>query len=215
MADSSKRAWRKPVIDILPRSDFPINEFAGDIIVPGDAGYDSARRIWNASIDKHPALIARCKGVADIVTAVTYARANNLIASVRGGGHNVAGRALCNDGIVIDLSAMRGVIVDPHSRSVRVQAGATLTDIDRETHVYGLAVPTGTVGRTGIAGLTLGGGVGWLVRKHGLTCDNLLACEVVTANGKLITASQNVQPRSLLGTARRRKWSWNRILIPV
>jgi FAD/FMN-containing dehydrogenase len=178
------------VIDIPPQSDFPNTEFAGDIIVPGDAEYHSARPIWNAGIDKHQALITRCKGVSDIVTAVKYAGASSLTASIRGGGHDVSGRALCNDGIVIDLSAMRSVIVDPHSRSVLVQGGATLADVDRETRVYGLAVPTGTVGRTGIGDLTLWGGVGWLVRKHGLTCDNLLACEVVTANGKLVTASK-------------------------
>jgi FAD/FMN-containing dehydrogenase len=169
-------------------------DFAGEVIVPGDAGYDSARRIWNASIDKRPGAIARCSGVADVVRSVKFARANNLLVSVRGGGHNVAGRALCDDGIVIDLSAMRGVVVDPQSRTVRVQGGATLADVDRETHAYGLAVPTGTVSRTGIAGLTLGGGVGWLVRKYGLTCDNLLSCEVVTAEGKLVTASETTNP---------------------
>ncbi len=169
-------------------------DFAGEVIVPSDAGYDSARRIWNASIDKRPGVIARCSGVADVVRTVKFARANDLLVSVRGGGHNVAGRALCDDGIVIDLSAMRGVVVDPQSRTVRVQGGATLADVDRETHAYGLAVPTGTVSRTGIAGLTLGGGVGWLVRKYGLTCDNLLSCEVVTAEGKLVTASETTNP---------------------
>jgi FAD/FMN-containing dehydrogenase len=182
------RAIDSTLIDTLK------NDFAGEIIVPGDVAYDSARRIWNASIDRYPAVIARCSGVADIVSAVKFARANDLVASVRGGGHNVAGRALCDDGIVIDLSTMRGVVVDPQSQTVRVQGGATLADVDRETHAYGLAVPTGTVSRTGIAGLTLGGGVGWLVRKYGLTCDNLLSCEVVTADGELLTASRTINP---------------------
>jgi hypothetical protein len=170
------------------------SDFRGQVILPGDAGYDAARRIWNASIDKHPAMIARCSGVADIVSAVNFARANDLPVSVGSGGHNVAGRALCDDGIVIDLSAMRGVIVDPQSRTVRVQGGATLADVDRETHAYGLAVPTGVVAKTGIAGLTLGGGVGWLVRKYGLTCDNLVSCEIVTAKGEAITAAENINP---------------------
>jgi FAD/FMN-containing dehydrogenase len=164
-------------------------DFHGEVIEPGDADYDRARRIWNASIDKRPGLIARCAGVADIVDAVKFARANDVLVAVRGGGHNVGGRALCDDGIVVDLSAMKGVFIDAERRTVRVQGGATLGDVDRETHLHGLAVPTGVVPRTGIAGLTLGGGVGWLVRKYGLTCDNLLACEVVTADGKLMTAS--------------------------
>src|ERR1700730_2113299 len=173
--------------------------FRGEVIQPGDSGYEAARRIWNASIDKHPGVIARCSGVADVVSSVKFARANNLLASIRGGGHNVAGRALGDDGIVIDLSAMKGVVVDPQSRTVRVQGGATLADIDRETHAYGLAVPTGTVSGTGIAGLTLGGGVGWLVRKYGLTCDNLLSCEVVTAEGKLLTASNGINADLIWG----------------
>jgi FAD/FMN-containing dehydrogenase len=168
-------------------------DFRGQIIVPGDADYDAARRIWNASIDKYPGAIARCSGAADVVAAVKFARTNDILVSVRGGGHNVAGRALC-DGLVIDLSAMKGVVVDPQSRTVRVQGGATLGDVDRETHAYGLAVPTGVMSKTGIAGLTLGGGVGWLVRKYGLTCDNLISCEVVTADGQLVTASEAVNP---------------------
>jgi FAD/FMN-containing dehydrogenase len=139
------------------------------LILPGDAEYECVRKIWNASIDMRPALIARCSGVADIASAIAFARTNGLSASVRGGGHNVAGRALCDNGVVIDLSMMKAVIVDPQARTVRVQGGATLADVDRETHPYGFAVPTGMVSMTGIAGLTLGGGVGWLVRKYGLT----------------------------------------------
>jgi len=163
--------------------------FRGELFRPGDAAYNQARRIWNASIDKHPALIARCSGVADIVSAVSFAREKNLLTAIRGGGHNVAGRALCDDGIVIDLSRMRSVHVDPANRTVRVQGGATLADLDRETHAFGLAVPSGVVSKTGIAGLTLGGGVGWLVRKYGMSIDNLLSCQIATANGKILQAS--------------------------
>src|SRR6266404_5159517 len=144
-------------------------DFHGQVILPGEDGYDAARRIWNACIDKHPGLIARCSGAADVVQAVKFARANDLLVAVRSGGHNVGGRALCDEGIVIDLSRMTGVFVDAQRQTARVQGGATPGDVDRETHVYGLAVPAGVVSRTGIAGLTLGGGVGWLVRKHGLT----------------------------------------------
>jgi FAD/FMN-containing dehydrogenase len=163
--------------------------FCGQALLPGDAGYDTARRIWNASIDKHAGLIARCSDAADVVRAVKFSRANNLLVAVKSGAHNVAGRALCDDGIVIDLSAMNRVSVDPKLRTVRVQAGAPLGEVDRETHPHGLAVPTGVVSKTDIAGLTLGGGVGWLVRKYGLTCDNVLSCEVVTAQGEIVTAN--------------------------
>jgi FAD/FMN-containing dehydrogenase len=162
--------------------------FEGQVLLPGDDGYDSARHIWNASVEKHPGLIARCSRTADVVRAVTFAHANDLLVAVKGGGHNVAGRALCDDGIVIDLSPMNAIFVHPQLRTVRVQAGALLRDVDRETHPHGLAVPTGVVSKTGIAGLTLGGGTGWLTRKYGLTCDNVLACEVVTAEGEVITA---------------------------
>ncbi|HWT98726.1 MAG TPA: FAD-binding oxidoreductase [Terriglobales bacterium] len=165
-------------------------DFQGHVILPGDADYAQARQIWNASIDKYPGMIARCRGTMDIMRAVTFARENNLLVSVRGGGHNVAGRALCDDGLVIDLSLMNGVHVDPKHRTVWVQAGTTLGDMDRETALYGLAVPCGVISETGIAGLTLGGGVGWLVRKYGLSCDNLIGCEVVTAEGKLVTANE-------------------------
>jgi FAD/FMN-containing dehydrogenase len=171
-----------------------INAFGSQALLPGNAGYDSARRLWNATIDKYPGLIVRCLSAADVVHAAKFARANNLLVAIKSGGHNVAGRALCDDGIVIDLSPMNGVSVDPTSRTVRVQAGALLGDVDRETHVHGLAVPAGVMSKTGIAGLTLGGGVGWLVRKHGLTCDNLLACEVVTADGKIVPADAVTTP---------------------
>src|SRR5271154_3979249 len=131
----------------------------GQVFEPADAGYNEARQIWNASVSKHPKVIAQCSGVADVVAAVNFGRANNMLTAIRGGGHNVGGRALCDDGSVIDLSRMNSVFVDAITRRVRVQGGATLGDLDRETHVFGLAVPSGTVAKTGIAGLTLGGGV--------------------------------------------------------
>ena len=165
--------------------------FRGEVIQPGDSGYETARKIWNASIDKHPGIIARCSGVADVVAAVNFARENDLLVAVRGGGHNVAGKALCDDGIVIDLSGMKGIHVDAKNHTARVQGGATLGDVDRETHVFGLAVPAGIISKTGIGGLTLGGGVGWLVRKYGLTCDNVLSFDIVTADGEPRVASAN------------------------
>jgi hypothetical protein len=163
--------------------------FSGQILEPIDEGYDEARQIWNASFSKHPRVIARCSGVADVIAAVHFGRANNLVTAIRGGGHNVGGRALCDDGLVIDLSRMRSVFVEEKSRTVRVEGGATLGDLGRETHVFGLAVPSGIVPNTGIGGLTLGGGVGWLIRKYGMTIDNLLSAQVVTADGKVLTAS--------------------------
>jgi len=166
--------------------------FCGQVLLPEDTGYDSARRIWNASIDKHPGLIAPCSEAADVVRAVKFSRANNLLVAVKSGGHNVAGRALCDDGIVIDLSATNRVSVDAELRAVHVQAGALLGDLDRETNPHGLVVPTGVVSKTGIAGLTLGGGTGWLARKYGLTCDNVVSCEVVTAEGDLVTANNEI-----------------------
>ena len=170
------------------------SSFNGEILQPADAGYEEARKIWNASVDKRPAIIARCSGVADVVAAVNYGRVNQLLTAIRGGGHNVGGRALCDGGIVIDLSRMRAVHVDDAARTVRVQGGAMLSDLDRETHVFGLAVPVGVVPKTGVAGLTLGGGVGWLVRKYGMTIDSLLSAQVVTANGAVVTASDGENP---------------------
>lgn len=161
----------------------------GPLLRPGDAGYEEARQVWNGMIDKRPALIARCTGAADVVAAVNFAREQNLLVAVRGGGHNAAGNATCDDGLVIDLSLMRGVHVDPKRRTVRAQGGATWGDLDRETQLFGLATPGGAVSTTGIAGLTLGGGLGWLRRKYGLSCDNLVSVDVVTADGQLVTAS--------------------------
>jgi FAD/FMN-containing dehydrogenase len=163
--------------------------FQGRLFETGDAGYDDARKIWNANVDKHPRVIARCSGLGDVMTAVDFARANTLETAIRGGGHNVGGRALCENGIVVDLSGMRAVYVDTAKRTVRVQGGATLGEMDRETHVFGLAVPSGIIPKTGIGGLTLGGGVGWLQRKYGMTIDNLLSCQIVTADNRVLTAS--------------------------
>jgi FAD/FMN-containing dehydrogenase len=163
--------------------------FRGELLLPTSAGYDAARRIWNGAIDRHPACIARCSGVADVVAAVRVARGNDLEIAVRGGGHNVAGTAVCDDGVVIDLSAMRAVRVDPAGRTAWVQGGALWGDVDHETQAHGLATTGGIVSHTGVAGLTLGGGIGFLMRKHGLTVDNLLAAEVVTAEGTVVRAS--------------------------
>jgi len=159
------------------------------VIAPDDSLYESARRIWNASVDKKPGLIARCASSADVVKAINFARTNQIQVAVRGGGHNVGGRALCDDGLVIDMSQMRKIDVDPEARTVVAQAGCRLGDLDAATHPHGLVVPAGVLTATGIAGLTLGGGVGWLVRKYGLTCDNVLSFEMVTAGGDVVTAS--------------------------
>src|SRR5215218_10636326 len=162
----------------------------GQLLSPGDADYEEARLIWNGLIDKRPALIARCAGVADVIDSVNFARENDLLVAVRGGGHNVAGNAVADGGLVIDLSAMKGIRVGPERRTARAEAGATLGDIDRETQVFGLATPLGVVSETGIAGLTLGGGIGWLRRKYGLSSDNLVSVDVVTADGRFLTASE-------------------------
>ncbi|MDQ4126486.1 MAG: FAD-dependent oxidoreductase, partial [Actinomycetota bacterium] len=164
--------------------------FRGELIRPDDDGYDSARAVFNAMIDRRPALIARCTGVADVIAAVNFARANELVVAVRGGGHSVPGYAVCDGGIVIDLSPMKGVWVDPEARTARAQAGLTWGEFDRETQQFGLAVTGGRVTHTGIAGQTLGSGSGWLERKYGLTCDNLLSAEVVTADGQFLKASE-------------------------
>jgi len=163
--------------------------FRGELIRSGDDGYDGARAVFNSTIDRHPALIARCTGVADVAAAVNFARANELVVAVRGGGHSVPGYAVCEGGIVIDLSPMKGIRVDPDARTARAQAGVTWGEFDRETQQFGLATTGGRVTHTGIAGLTLGSGSGWLERKYGLTCDNLISADVVTANGEFVKAS--------------------------
>ena len=162
----------------------------GELFCPGDAEYEEARLLWNGLIDKRPALIARCAGVGDVIDSVNFARENDLLVAVRGGGHNVAGNAVCDGGLVIDLSAMKKIRVDPERRTVRAEGGATLGDLDREAQVFGFATPLGVVSKTGIAGLTLGGGIGWLRRKYGLSSDNLVSVDVVTAEGRFLTASE-------------------------
>ena len=162
----------------------------GELIRPGDPAYDEARAVWNGMIDRRPAAVARCRGVADVVACVRFAADHGLLPAVRGGGHNVAGFGTCDGGLVIDLSAMRGVRVDPERRTVRAEGGATWADLDRETQVFGLAAPGGIHSATGIAGLTLGGGQGWLRRTHGMSCDNLISAEVVTADGRALVASE-------------------------
>jgi len=156
----------------------------GPLLQPGDPDYDAARTIWNAMVERRPAFIARCSGTADVLACVAFARAHGLPLAVRGGGHNIAGNALCDDGLVIDLSAMRAVRVDPDARLARAGGGATLGDLDHETQACGLAVPTGINSTTGLAGLTLGGGFGWLSRMLGLAVDNLVGAEIVTADGQ-------------------------------
>jgi FAD/FMN-containing dehydrogenase len=160
----------------------------GELLRPEDEGYDAARRVFNGMIDRRPALIARCAGAADVILGVTFAREQGLPLSVRGGGHSVAGTAVCEGGLMLDLSGLKGIRVDPARRIAQAQPGLTLGEFDRETQVYGLATTTGVVSMTGIAGLTLGGGLGWLNGKHGLACDNLLSADVVMADGRLLTA---------------------------
>jgi FAD/FMN-containing dehydrogenase len=161
----------------------------GELLRPGDDGYDEARWVWNGMVNRRPALIARCAGVADVIGAVDFARTHNLLTAVRGGGHNVAGNGVCDGGLVIDLSRLKGIRVDPAERTVRAEGGVTWGELDFETQAFGLATTGGFISTTGIAGLTLGGGFGWLMRKHGLVCDNLLSVDVVTAAGRLIAAS--------------------------
>jgi FAD/FMN-containing dehydrogenase len=170
-----------------------IDGFRGELITADHRGYDTARAVWNAAVDRRPRLIARCTGGADVVRALRFARDHDLEVALRGGGHNVAGTAVC-DGVVIDLSAMRGVWIDPAGLWARVQGGALWGDVDHEAQAHGLATTGGIVSHTGVAGLTLGGGVGWLMRKHGLTVDNLVAADVVTADGDLLRASEHEQP---------------------
>lgn len=171
----------------------------GEVITPNDAGYDEARAVWNGMIDRAPALIVRCTDESDVITAVGFARAHDLLLAVRGGGHSAAGLAVCDGGIVIDLSRMKGIAVDPVRRTVRAQGGVTWGELDRETQTFGLATTGGAISTTGIAGLTLGGGLGWLMRSHGLACDNLLSVEMVTADGRLLTVSEHEHADLLWG----------------
>ncbi|WP_018430444.1 FAD-binding oxidoreductase [Hoeflea sp. 108] len=177
-----------PVLDAFAAS------LRGQLLNAGDAGYDEARSVWNAMIDRRPGLIVRCAGAADVIAAVNFARENHLLTAVRGGGHNIAGSAVCDGGLMIDLSTMESVRVDRVARRVWVEPGATLADLDKETQAFGMAVPTGINSTTGVAGLTLGGGFGWTTRKLGLTIDNLLSADVVTADGELVRASTAEHP---------------------
>jgi FAD/FMN-containing dehydrogenase len=165
----------------------------GQVILPGDPAYDTARRVWNAMIDKRPSAIARCTGAADVMHAIRIAREEGLTVSVRGGGHNIAGNALCDGGLTIDLSDMRAVHIDPQARRAHVSPGATLADLDHEAQAFGLATPLGINSTTGVAGLTLGGGFGWLTRRFGLTIDNLVAADLVTADGRRLRAAEDEQ----------------------
>jgi len=183
---------------VAPVDDNTVSEleesFYGDLLRPGDDGYDEARALWNGMIDRRPAVIARCTGASDVMAAVDCAREHDLLVSVKGAGHNIAGNAACDDGMMIDLSPMRSVHVDPESKTAVVEPGATLADFDHEAQAFGLATPLGINSTTGVAGLTLGGGFGWLTRKYGMTVDNLLSVDVVTADGELRHASEDENP---------------------
>jgi len=163
----------------------------GEVVEPGDPGYDDVRKVWNGQIDRRPAIVARCRGVADVITAVRFAREHDLLAAVRGGGHAVAGHGVCHDGIVIDLSLMTGSRVDPLAQTIRVEGGCLNEHLDRESQAFGLATTGGIVSHTGVAGLTLGGGIGHLMRKFGLSIDSLRSCDLVTADGEFLVASED------------------------
>jgi FAD/FMN-containing dehydrogenase len=169
----------------------------GEILLPGEDGYDAARTVWNAMIDRRPAIIARCKGAADVMEAMRFARTHDLPVSIRGGGHNVAGHAVCDGGLMIDLSGMRSVTVDPLGRRAWAEGGATWGDLDRESQAFGLATPGGLISDTGVAGLTLSGGIGWLRSRHGLSIDNLMSAFVVTADGNMVYTSAEHEPELL------------------
>ena len=165
--------------------------FRGELIQPADTNYDSARKVYNGMIDRRPQLIARCVDVADVIAAVNYGRDNGLLTAIRGGGHNGAGLGTCDDGLVIDLSRMKGIRVDPVTKTVRVEGGCVWGDVDHATHAFGMATPCGFISTTGVAGLTLGGGIGYLTRRYGLTIDNLLSADIVLGDGSLVTASSS------------------------
>lgn len=169
-------------------------KFRGTILLPDNYEYESARKIWNGMFDRKPAIIARCVGTRDVINAVNFAREHNLLIAVKGGGHNSAGKSVCDDGMMIDLSLMRSVFVDKKSQTAIIDGGCLLGDVDYETQLHGLAVSAGIVSHTGVGGLTLGGGFGWISRKYGFTIDNLLSAEVVTADGQLLTANKEENP---------------------
>ncbi|HCE07041.1 MAG TPA: FAD-linked oxidase, partial [Oxalobacteraceae bacterium] len=164
------------------------SKLRGKLLQPDDPGYDDARKIWNAMIDRRPAMIVRCAGTADVLCSVAFARDHGLLLAIRGGAHNIAGDAVCDGGLVIDLSGMKSVRIDPDARRAYVEAGATLADFDHEAQAFGLATPLGINSTTGVAGLTLGGGFGWLSRKYGLTVDNLISADIITADAQRLRA---------------------------
>jgi FAD/FMN-containing dehydrogenase len=168
--------------------------FRGNVVRPGTPDYDIHRKIWNGSFDKHPALIIRCAGVSDVIAAVRFGQESGLPVAVRSGGHSFPGHSVADDALMIDLQPMKGVRVDPDKMTVRVQAGVLLGELDHETQAFGLAVPSGIVTHTGVAGLTLGGGIGWIQRKHGLSVDKLISMDVVTADGEFVKASADENP---------------------
>ncbi len=188
LSDSGVKTIDSAIIENLKES------LRGELLLPVDKDYDEARTIWNAMIDRKPAIIIRCKGVADVIIAVKFAAEQNFLVSIHGGGHNIAGNAVCDGGLMIDLSQMSDVRVDLDTKRAHVGPGATLGDIDHETQAFGFAVPTGINSTTGISGLTLGGGFGWISRKHGMTIDALRSADVVTADGNLVHASENDNP---------------------
>ncbi|MGA7672002.1 MAG: FAD-binding oxidoreductase [Nitrolancea sp.] len=169
------------------------DQLRGPLLLPEDPDYDAARIVWNAMIDHHPALIARARGAADVMATVNFARDHDLVLSIKGGGHSVSGKAVAEGGLMLDLSLMKGIRVDPNRRTVRAESGVLWQELDRETHAFGLATPGGVVGTTGIAGLSLGGGQSWIVSKYGFTIDNLLSIDIVTADGQLrhVNAEEN------------------------
>jgi len=190
MSDLAIRTLEGAIKTISPETLATLrSKLRGSAVLPGEEGYDSARTIWNAMIDRRPGLAVRCLGAADIMLAVKFARAEGLLLSVRGGGHNIAGNAVCDGGLLIDLSLMKSVQIDAQARTARVEPGALLSDFDKEAQAFGLVTPLGINSTTGVAGLALGGGFGWTTRKFGLTVDNLIAAQVVTADGKLVRAS--------------------------
>src|SRR5215469_16139518 len=168
--------------------------FRGELIQPTDAAYESARRVYNGMIDKRPRLIARCVDVADVIAVVRFGAENGMLTAIRGGGHNGAGLGICDDGLVIDLSRMKGIRVNPADKTVRVEGGCVWGDVDHATHAFGMATPSGFISTTGVAGLTLGGGIGYLTRRYGLTIDNLLSTDVVSANGEFVKANTDENP---------------------
>jgi FAD/FMN-containing dehydrogenase len=173
--------------------------FRGDLITADNPAYDAQRRVWNGSIDRRPGLIVRCGGVADVMAAVKFATSAGLPVAVRGGGHSYPGHSVCDGGMVIDLGPMKGIRVDPEARTARAQAGVLLGELDRETQAFGMAVPAGIVTHTGLSGLTLGGGIGWLMRKYGLTVDQLRSVDLVTAEGEFVKASETENPELFWG----------------